>query len=197
MLVAPPPTFSRAPFAWLKWSVAPQLFYSKIEMDNLSRTRWFFQGEAGYQVLPSIDKFSNPHEQAIQGTKPQSLSYGLWDSPIALLSWIREKLQTWSDSYPWTENEIITWVMIYWITQVTGGLRIYKQGDVPRITGGYVPVPLGVCVFPKEIFVAPKGNGLGGIANREIGLSNQGILSFTGCTKVEGLSPWVCNLIFV
>src|SRR6202035_1398351 len=62
MLVAPPPTFSRAPFAWLKWSVAPQLFYSKIEMDNLSRTRWFFQGEAGYQVLHSIDEFSNPHE---------------------------------------------------------------------------------------------------------------------------------------
>jgi len=38
------------------------------------------------------------------------MSYGLWDSPIALLAWIREKLQTWTDSYPWTDDEIITWV---------------------------------------------------------------------------------------
>ena len=38
------------------------------------------------------------------------MSYGLWDSPIALLAWIREKLQTWTDNYPWTDDEIITWV---------------------------------------------------------------------------------------
>jgi hypothetical protein len=65
--------------------------------------------------------------------------------------------------------------MIYWITQVTGGLRIYKQGNVPRITGGYVPVPLGVSVFPREIFVAPKGNWFENEFNREIGHDNQGI----------------------
>lgn len=76
------------------------------------------------------------------------------------MAWIREKLDAWSDSYPWNENEIITWVMIYWITQVTGGLRIYKTGNVPKIVNGYVHVPFGVCVFPKEIFVAPKGHAL-------------------------------------
>jgi hypothetical protein len=51
VLVAPPPALSRAPFAWFKWSFAPQYFYSKTEIDNLERTRWFFEGEAGYQVL--------------------------------------------------------------------------------------------------------------------------------------------------
>jgi hypothetical protein len=86
------------------------------------------------------------------------LSYGLWDSPIALLAWIREKLEAWSDSYPWTDKEIITWVMIYWTSQVTGGLRIYKMGNTPRIINGYVHVPFGVSVFPKEIFVAPERN---------------------------------------
>jgi hypothetical protein len=83
---------------------------------------------------------------------------GLWDSPIALLTWIREKLQTWSDSYPWTDREIITWVMIYWVSEVTGGLRIYKQGNVPKLVSSYVHVPFGVSVFPKEMYVAPKGN---------------------------------------
>jgi hypothetical protein len=77
--------------------------------------------------------------------------------------------------------------MIYWITQVTGGLRIYKQGNVPRITGGYVPVPFGVSVFPREIFVAPKGNRrLSEIADCETGLGNQGILDFTRYMNVEG-----------
>jgi len=73
------------------------------------------------------------------------------------MAWIREKLDTWSDSYPWSEHEVITWVMTYWVSQVTGGLRIYKNGNVPKIIGGYVPVPFGVSVFPKEIFAAPKG----------------------------------------
>jgi hypothetical protein len=66
-------------------------------------------------------------------------------------------MESWSDSYPWTNGEIITWVMIYWISQVTGGLRIYKYGNVLKITNGYVPVPFGVSVFPKELFLAPKG----------------------------------------
>ena len=73
------------------------------------------------------------------------------------MAWIREKLDTWSDSYPWSEHEVITWVMIYWVSQVTGGLRIYKHGNVTKVIGGYVHVPFGVSVFPKEIFAAPKG----------------------------------------
>jgi len=147
------------------------------------------------RFLPNISTNSYLREQAIQGTKPQSLSYGLWDSPIALLAWIREKLHTWSDSYPWTDSEVITWVMR--ITQVTGGLRIYKQGNVPRITEGYVPVPFGVSVFPGEIFVAPEGKGLRQLADTEIGLGNQGTSSFTGCTTAEGVYPSLRNLNFV
>jgi hypothetical protein len=56
MLVAPPPAFSTAAFAWFKWKLAPRLFYSKTEMDNLGRTQWFLEGEAGYQVFSSVDK---------------------------------------------------------------------------------------------------------------------------------------------
>ena len=41
----------------------------------------------------------------IQGTRPQTLGYGLADSPIGLLAWIYEKLVAWTDSYPWTDDE--------------------------------------------------------------------------------------------
>lgn len=40
-----------------------------------------------------------------QCTKPQTLGYGLADSPVALLAWIYEKLVSWTDNYPWTDDE--------------------------------------------------------------------------------------------
>ena len=40
-----------------------------------------------------------------QATKPQTLGYGLADSPVGLLAWIYEKLVDWADGYPWTDNE--------------------------------------------------------------------------------------------
>ena len=42
---------------------------------------------------------------AIQRTKPQTLGYALADSPVALLAWIYEKLVTWTDAYPWEDDE--------------------------------------------------------------------------------------------
>jgi len=54
MLVASPPTFNKSPVAWLKWVTAPQLFYTAAELEHLGRTAWFFNGEAGYQVIPSF-----------------------------------------------------------------------------------------------------------------------------------------------
>jgi hypothetical protein len=47
--------------------------------------------------------------------------------------------------------------MIYWVTQVTGGLRIYKNGNVFKVIAGYVRMLLDVIVFPQKIFVTPRG----------------------------------------
>lgn len=41
----------------------------------------------------------------IQATRPQTLAYGLADSPVALLAWIYDKLISWTDAYPWTDDE--------------------------------------------------------------------------------------------
>lgn len=40
-----------------------------------------------------------------QSTRPQTLGYGLSDSPVGLLGWIYEKLVAWTDKYPWTDDE--------------------------------------------------------------------------------------------
>jgi hypothetical protein len=85
-----------------------------------------------------------------QATKPQTLAYALNDSPVALLAWIYEKLHDWTDNYPWTDDEIFTWVSIYAFSRAGPGAahRIYyevshtKSGDVTRADiEGYISGP--------------------------------------------------------
>ena len=63
--------------------------------------------------------------QAIQGTKPQTLAYGLTDSPVGLAAWIVEKFRTWSDcggdvERRFSKDELLTNITIYWATGAIG-----------------------------------------------------------------------------
>jgi pimeloyl-ACP methyl ester carboxylesterase len=107
---------------------------------------------------------------AIQGTRPQTLSYALNDSPAGLAAWIVDKFWAWSDhggnlEHSFTKDEMLTDVMIYWVTQtMPSATRIYyeTQHNQPRpasmtpwqITGK--PAPMGYALFPKEINVPPR-----------------------------------------
>ncbi|TFK24939.1 epoxide hydrolase [Coprinopsis marcescibilis] len=97
------------------------------------------------------------------GTRPQTLSYGLADSPSGLLAWIYEKLYAWTDDYPWTDDEILTWISIYWFSRAgpSASLRIYYEVQQARGEGGFISnletkVPTGYSYFPKEIVSFPK-----------------------------------------
>lgn len=65
--------------------------YTPAEKAGLARTADFFTQGCGY--------FSE------QSTKPQTIGYSLPDSPVGLLAWIYEKLVSWTDEYPWTDDE--------------------------------------------------------------------------------------------
>ena len=90
------------------------------------------------------------------GTKPQTLGYGLNDSPAGLAAWIVEKFRAWSDSdgdveKKFTKDELLTNVMIYWVTQtaVVDAHLLREPG-----AGGCrarVTVPTACALFPKEI----------------------------------------------
>jgi hypothetical protein len=87
------------------------------------------------------------------------------DSPAGLLAWIYEKLHAWTEDYQWSKDEILTWVMLYWVSH--GGpapaLRYYKESlnkyeevaEREICMSQYSPTPFGVSVFPKEIFLFP------------------------------------------
>jgi len=102
--------------------------------------------------------------QKIQGTKPETLAYALNDSPVGLLGWIIEKFHAWSDNdgdleHAFTKDELLTNVMIYWVTQTIGSsVRLYYEAmHSPTLAAPtYTKVPAGFAIFPKDITPAPK-----------------------------------------
>lgn len=99
---------------------------SPRERNGKTRTAWFDQEGFGYNML--------------QSTKPQTIAFALADSPVALLAWIYEKLHDWADNYPWTMDEICTWVSIYWFSAAgpAAACRIYYEMIHDKY-GNYVP----------------------------------------------------------
>ena len=101
----------------------------------------------------------------IQRTKPQTLGYGLNDSPAGLAAWIVEKWRTWSDcngevESVYTKDELLTNVTIYWVTQsINSADRLYYETHhnpwVPA-KGERNQVPCAFAAFPKEISRPPR-----------------------------------------
>jgi epoxide hydrolase len=95
---------------------------------------------------------------AIQSTRPQSVGYGLVDSPAALCAWIVEKFQAWSDCdgdplTVFSREELLDNVMLYWLGGGAGAssARLYWE-SYGRRSSDPVPVPAGCSIFPKEIY---------------------------------------------
>jgi pimeloyl-ACP methyl ester carboxylesterase len=93
----------------------------------------------------------------IQGTKPQTLAYGLTDSPTALAAWILEKWRSWGDTGGELESRferdfLLTLVTLYWVTGTIGtSIRDYLDNrDAGTATLGpddFVNVPTAIANF--------------------------------------------------
>lgn len=91
-----------------------------------------------------------------QATRPQTLGYGLTDSPVGQAAWILEKFWAWTDCNGHPENilgrdEMLDNVMLYWINKnATSSARLYWE-SFGRVKSEDVLVPTGVAVYPEEI----------------------------------------------
>lgn len=99
---------------------------------------------------------------AIQATRPQTLAYGLTDSPVGQLAWIAEKFKEWTDSRDRPEDavdrdQLLTNVMLYWLTGTAGSsARIYYERGHAAYQGLPIEpstVPTGLAVFPQDNFI--------------------------------------------
>ena len=92
-----------------------------------------------------------------QSTRPQTLGYGLADSPVGQLAWIVEKFHRWTDcdGHPenvLTKDELLDDVMVYWLTDSgASSARIYWE-SFTNLGQDPVRIPAGATIFPKEIF---------------------------------------------
>jgi pimeloyl-ACP methyl ester carboxylesterase len=127
---------------------------SEAEQARLARMQWQMEDGAGYAI--------------IQSTRPQTLGFGLADSPAGQLAWIVEKFKEWTDpAVDLPEDAVdrdlmLTNVSVYWLTgTATSSARLYKEG---RASWGRPAtrseVPSGVAVFPGDF-------GVRAIAERE------------------------------
>ncbi|MEU9255504.1 epoxide hydrolase family protein [Streptomyces sp. NPDC048270] len=94
----------------------------------------------------------------IQATRPQTLAYGLNDSPVGLLAWIGEKFAEWSDPRcPVDRDQMLTNVALYWLTGTAGSAaRIYYErahadyfGQPPEVSR----TPTALADFPRDNFI--------------------------------------------
>ncbi len=122
--------------------------------------------EADLAILARMKHFAD-HEtayQRIQATKPQTLAYGLADSPAGLAGWIVEKFHGWSDcddkiESRFSRDRLVDNISIYWLTgTINSSTRLYYESIGPGRHHRPPPitVPLGHAAFPAEIIRAPR-----------------------------------------
>ena len=101
----------------------------------------------------------------IQRTRPQTLTYGLTDSPAGLAAWIVEKWRVWSDcdgdiESRFTKDQLLTHLTIYWVTQtIESSIRLYyESGKMEPVLpfGQKAKVPTSYAFFPVEISYPPR-----------------------------------------
>lgn len=102
-----------------------------------------------------------------QATRPQTLSYGMMDSPVGVAAWIIEKFHSWSDivgddiESAHTKDELLTNIMVYIVTRTfnTASWIYYGRreegGRILSPEGKRVEVPTGCALFPAEMLAWP------------------------------------------
>ena len=96
---------------------------------------------------------------AVQSTRPQTLGYGLNDSPAGLAAWVLDKWRSWSDSggnldATFDRDALLTMLTIWWVTgSITSSMRDYYDNRWHSTAIGpddMVRVPTAMAVFPNE-----------------------------------------------
>ncbi len=122
-----------------------------FEQRSLAKLQYYNRWDSGY---------SNQ-----QASRPQTVGYGLADSPVGQMAWIVEKFQSWTDSEKdgvknplniLSKDELLDNVMLYWLTNsAASSARIYWESFHDTHLGP-LETPIGCSIFPKDIFTASR-----------------------------------------
>ena len=118
------------------------------EREVFDQTREFLKSGFGYA--------------AIMGSRPQTIGYGLTDSPVGLAAWFYDKFSDWvftrgEPERTFTRDEMLDNITLYWLTNTgTSSARIYWENATGNTNLGGISVPVAVTIFPGEVYKPPK-----------------------------------------
>ncbi|EJP71894.1 MAG: epoxide hydrolase 1 [SAR86 cluster bacterium SAR86A] len=97
----------------------------------------------------------------IQKTKPQTIGYGLNDSPVGLAAWIVEKFYGWFDGEDnklvVSNDEVLAIISLYWFTQsITSSARLYKENGDLGFSFEKIKQPMAGAVFKRDLIASPR-----------------------------------------
>jgi pimeloyl-ACP methyl ester carboxylesterase len=115
-------------------------------------------------VLAEMQKYSTDAfgYAAIQGTRPQTLGYGLADSPVGQAMWIYEKFQGWTDNHGNPEDALsidamLDDISLYWFTDTAASsARLYFESFGKDFARMPLDLPVAVSIFKGDMFTPPK-----------------------------------------
>lgn len=128
-------------------------------MDNLSP-----QEQGALDAMTFYQQWDSGYSKQ-QSSRPQTLGYGLADSPVGQMAWIVEKFYAWTDcdrdgvKHPEnavSRDELLDNVMLYWLNNTAASsARLYWESfNTPNLDP--ISMPVGCSIFPKEIFRSSK-----------------------------------------
>jgi pimeloyl-ACP methyl ester carboxylesterase len=141
--------------------IAKALQSGKPEPSGLSADE-----KAAYEQMDAFYKKGTGYS-GMMVTRPQTLGYSLADSPVGLAAWFYDKFTAWTHSRgepekALTRDEMLDDITLYWLTNTgTSGARLYWENsnnnfNVVEQKTTEISVPVGVSVFPGEIYRAPR-----------------------------------------
>ena len=99
---------------------------------------------------------------SIQATRPQTLGYGLADSPVGQAMWIYEKFQAWSDNKgdpaeAISVDHMLDDITLYWLTDTAASsARLYYESFAKDFARMPLDLPVAVSIFKGDFFTPPK-----------------------------------------
>jgi len=115
-------------------------------------------------ALAQLGKFGSDGSAyaSIQGTRPQTLGYGLADSPVGQAMWIYEKFQAWSDNKgdpaeAISIDHMLDDITLYWLTDTAASsARLYYESFAKDFARMPLDLPVAVSIFKGDFFTPPK-----------------------------------------
>ena len=135
--------------------------YPLVLPDPLPAAGSTYEEQRAIDGKRSYDEHSSGYKKQ-QATRPQTLGYGLADSPAGQAAWIYEKFWEWTDNTGAPESALPVAAMLdnialYWFTNTAASsARIYWENQRHPAATGRIRLPVGASIFPREIFRAPR-----------------------------------------